>query len=154
MHRAAWLLSLSLVASAQFPPAQQAPVSAPSFEIDFNSVKWTAIPNSTPTAYVATLKVDEGTGATQMLWKFAPNTTSPCHWHTANESNVVVRGSLTMRHMGATGATLGVGGFSFVAKRMNHLLTTGSTEAILFSSLDGRFDYNPVDASECGAPAK
>lgn len=123
-------------------------------EVDFDHIEWVALTKTDPKVYTATLKIDESTGATQMLWKFSANAVGPCHWHTANESNVVVKGSITMRHMGTAGVTLGIGGFSYVPKKMNHQLTTGPTETVVFSSLDGRFDLNIVDASACIAPAK
>jgi quercetin dioxygenase-like cupin family protein len=156
MHRAAALISLTFalgfhaVASAQ--PAQQAQM--PSIEVDFDHVQWVALNQTEPKVYTATLKVDESTGATQMLWKFPPNAIGPCHWHSSNESNIVVKGSITMRHMGTAGGTLGVGGFSYVPKKMNHQLTTGPTETVVFSSLDGRFDLNIVSPSACAAPSK
>ena len=156
MHRAAALISLTFalgfhaVASAQ--PAQQA--QTPSIEVDFDHVQWVALNQTEPKVYTATLKVDESTGATQMLWKFPPNAIGPCHWHSSNESNIVVKGSITMRHMGTAGGRLGVGGFSYVPKKMNHQLTTGPTETVVFSSLDGRFDLNIVSPSACAAPSK
>ena len=156
MHRAAALVSLTFalgfhaVASAR--PAQQA--QTPTIEVDFDHVQWVALNQTEPKVYTATLKVDESTGATQMLWKFPPNAVGPCHWHSSNESNVVVKGSITMRHMGTDGATLGIGGFSYVPKKMNHQLTTGPAETVVFSSLDGRFDLNIVAASACTAPPK
>ena len=156
MNRAAALVSLTfalgLHAVASAEPAQQA--QTPTIEVDFDHVQWVALNKTEPKVYTATLKVDESTGATQMLWKFPPNAVGPCHWHTSNESNVVVKGSITMRHMGTAGATLGIGGFSYVPKKMNHQLTTGSTETVVFSSLDGRFDLNIVDASGCNAAPK
>ena len=159
MHRAAAFVSLTLALVSQTAaPAQpavgQAQTQASSIEVDFDHIQWVALTKTDPKVYTATLKIDDSTGATQMLWKFPANAVGPCHWHTANESNVVVKGSITMRHMGAAGATLGIGGFSYVPKKMNHQLTTGPTETVVFSSLDGRFDLNIVDASACIAPAK
>ena len=109
MQRAAAIASLTFalglhaVASAQ--PAQQAQTT-PSIEVDFDHVQLVALTKTEPKVYTATLKVDESTGATQMLWKFPPNAVGPCHWHTSNESNVVVKGSITMKHMCTAGATL------------------------------------------------
>ena len=158
MNRFVRSASLTLVlvfhAAASAQPAGQAQAQLPSIEIAFDNIQWVALRNTEPKVYTSTLKVDDSTGATQMLWKFPPNAVGPCHWHTANESNVVVKGSITMRHMGTAGATLGVGGFSYVPKKMNHQLTTGPTETVVFSTLDGRFDLNIVDASACSTPSK
>ena len=158
MHRVAVFVSLTLAlvsqTAAPAQPVGQAQTQASGIEVDFDHIQWVALPKTDPKVYTATLKIDDSTGATQMLWKFPANAVGPCHWHTANESNVVVKGSITMRHMGTAGASLGIGGFSYVPKKMNHQLTTGPTETVVFSSLDGRFALNIVDASACNAPAK
>jgi uncharacterized RmlC-like cupin family protein len=101
---------------------------------------------------ISILHVDSISGATQMLFRIPANATSPCHWHTASESNMVVQGSVEMRHADATKAsTLGVGGFSFVPKSMPHQLTTGPTLTIIFSALDGQFDFHAVSDAQCRA---
>ena len=130
------------------PPARH-----PAFEIDFANVKWTKFPGvEETTVRISILYVDSISGATQMLFRIPPNATSPCHWHTASESNMVVQGSVVMRHAGATNAsTLGVGGFSFVPKSMPHQLITGPTLTIIFSALDGRFDFHAVGDDQCRA---
>jgi hypothetical protein len=46
-------------------------------------------------------------------------------------------------------ASLSAGGFSFVPKRIGHQISTGSTTTLVFSSLDGRFDFNPVEEAKC-----
>ena len=156
MHQAAAFVTLSLAllspAAASTQTATKSQIQSPSIEVDFEQIQWVALPNTDPKVYMSTLKVDDSTGATQILWKFPANAVGPCHWHTSNESNIVVKGSITMRHMGTTGATLGVGGFSYVPKKMNHQLTTGAMETVVFSSLDGRFDLNIVDVAACAAP--
>jgi uncharacterized RmlC-like cupin family protein len=84
------------------------------------------------------------------LFRLPPNDTSPCHWHTATESNIIVQGSAGMRHSGmASRASLSVGGFSFVPKRVRHQNSTGSATTLVFSSLDGRFDFHPVEEAQC-----
>jgi hypothetical protein len=118
------------------------------FAIDLANVKWTSLDNA---AQYSILQVDPISGATQMLWRLAANAKSPCHWHSASESNVVVQGSVVMQHLGMPDSTLGVGGFSFVPKAMKHKLSTGPTTTIVFSSLGGRFDFHPVDDSQCVA---
>ena len=130
----------------------QPPARHPAFEIDFANVKWTKFPGVETPVRISILYVDSISGATQMLFRIPANATAPCHWHTATESNMVVQGSVVMRHAGATAAsTLGVGGFSFVPKRMPHQLTTGPTLTIIFSALDGRFDFHAVSDAQCRA---
>src|SRR6185436_14865753 len=113
-------------------------------------VAWTNFSAKDKTAQYSILHVDSISGSTQMLFRIPPNDTSPCHWHTPTESNVVVQGSAVMRHAGVTSGALGVGGFSLVPKRVPHQISTGPTLTIVFSSLDGRFDFNPVANDQCG----
>jgi hypothetical protein len=43
----------------------------------------------------------------------------------------------------------GVAGFSFVPRRMPHQILTGPTTMVVFSTLDGRFDFHAVDDAQC-----
>lgn len=141
------MLILTVPLSAQ--SEHSAPDSA-AFEIDFAKVKWENLLPNDSTVQLSKLHVDPITGATQMIWRLPPSSKSPCHRHIASESNVVVQGSLMMRHKGAPPASLGVGGFGFVPKSMPHQLITGPTPTIVFSSLDGPFTFEPVPDSLCG----
>jgi len=138
------LLLLPAQLAGQGPHPSPSPAKA--FEIDLAQVKWTDF----GPIQIAELYVDSVTGATQMLFRIPPNSTSPCHWHHAAESNLVVQGSAEMRHAGRRDWTaLDVGGFSFVPKRMPHQIRSGPTLTIVFSTLDGRFDFNAVSDSQC-----
>ena len=120
------------------------------FEIDFAEVPWISFPTEDSSVRIAMLHVDSTAGTTHMLFRIPPNDTSPCHWHSVSESNFVVRGSVGMRHAGmAERAALGVGGFSFVPKRLGHQISTGPTTVLVFSSLDDRFDFHAVDDAQC-----
>ena len=57
------------------------------------------------------------------------------------------RGNATLGY-GRTGVA-DVGGFSFVPKRVGHQISTGSTKTLVFSSLDGRFDFHAVEEAQC-----
>jgi len=128
----------------------RAPRVARAFEIEFTKVEWTHFPTKDSPVLISILHVDSTSGTTHMLFQLPPNDTSPCHWHTASESNVIVKGSAGMRHTGMTErASLSVGGFSFVPKRMGHQISTGSTTTLVFSSLDARFDFHPVEEAQC-----
>jgi uncharacterized RmlC-like cupin family protein len=124
--------------------------AARAFEIEFTKVAWTHFPTKDSPVFISILHVDSTSGTTHMLFRLPPNDTSPCHWHTAGESNVIVQGSAGMRHSGMAGrASLSVGGFSFVPKRVGHQINTGSATTLVFSSLDGRFDFHPVEEAQC-----
>lgn len=126
--------------------------NAQAVEIDFSRVEWKNLSPKDTAVRFAILHADSTSGTTHMLFRIPRNDTSPCHWHSAGESNVVVQGSVGMRHAGmADRATLGVGGFSFVPKRMGHPISTGPTTVLVFSSLDARFDFHPVDDAQCAS---
>jgi uncharacterized RmlC-like cupin family protein len=124
--------------------------AARAFEIDSQHIPWVNFPTKDSPVRIATLRVDSTSGATHMLFRIPPNDTSPCHWHTAAEHNVVVQGSASMRHPGmGEGPMFGVAGFSFVPRRMPHQILTGPTTMVVFSTLDGRFDFHAVDDAQC-----
>ena len=134
------------------PPGQTAGSAAKSeaFEVASAKIPWTAFPTKDSPVRIAMLHVDSTSGTTHMLFRIPPNDTSPCHWHSGSESNFVVQGSVAMRHAGmAERAALGVGGFSFVPRRMGHQISTGPTTVLVFSSLDARFDFHAVDDAQC-----
>lgn len=120
------------------------------FEVELSAAKWMNIsPRDTASRY-AVLHIDPTTGATQMVYRLAPTVTSPCHWHTASQGTVVVRGAETVSHGSQPdGVTLGVGGFSFVPARLPFRIRAGPTEAIIFATLDGPFDIHIVPEAQC-----
>ena len=128
---------------------------AQAVEIDFSKVKWSNLSPKDTATHFAILHVDSISGATQMVYSLPPNTTSPCHWHSASQGTVIAQGSETVGHAGVTkGATLGVGGYSFVPAHVPFRLRTGSTRTIVLASLDGRFDIHVVPDEQCQASAR
>ena len=135
------------------PAGSSSPVrdsTARAYEVEYEKIPWVTFSPKDTTVRIATLRVDPASGATHMVFNLPPNDASPCHWHSPAENNVVVRGTAGMRHNGAsTRPTLGVGGYSFVPKRVPHQITTGPSGTLVFSTLDGRFDFHLVDLSQC-----
>jgi len=118
-------------------------------EIDYSKIKWSSLsPKDTATRY-AILYVDPTSGATQMVYSLAPNSTSPCHWHSANQGSVVADGTETVAYAGSAGVTLDVGGYSFVPARTAFRVSTGAARAIILVSLDGRFDIKLAPDEQC-----
>jgi len=127
-------------------------VRAQAFELDLANTKWTALSPKDTAVRFAILRVDSVSGATQMLYRLPPNTASPCHWHTASQGTLVLRGSLTLRRAGLhDGATLGVGGYSYMPGGEPFQLTTGPTATVLVASLDAAFDIHAAPAEHCAA---
>lgn len=146
----------ALMVTTAAPLAAQQPQgasSATAFEVDLAKVRWTSPSKADSSAQYAILRIDSNSGATQLLWRFRPNVKGPCEWHGANQSIVVVQGSVVVRRAGTDGATLGIGGFAFMPKTTRFQLTVGSEPTIVFSTLDGRNDFNVVADSECTGPS-
>jgi hypothetical protein len=129
-------------------------VGAQAVEIDFSRFKWRSLsPKDTASRY-AILHVDSISGATQMVYSLPSNTTWPCHWHSASQGSVVAQGSEKVERAGVSeGATLGIGGYSFVPSRMPFRLRTGRTWTIVLASLDGPFDIRIAPDEQCQSTA-
>ena len=75
------------------------------------------------------------------------------HWHSANETNVIVRGSFVIQHDGGEKMTMGVGDMNWMPGRMIHQAWCGDEETIIFASLDGPWDYHAATDSLPPSPA-
>ena len=104
-------------------------------------------------AQIAIVHVDSITHATQLYFKCPPKMHAVRHWHSANETNVIVRGSFVIQHDGGEKMTMGVGDMNWMPGRMIHQLWTDDEETIIFVSLDGPFDYHAATDSLPPSPA-
>jgi hypothetical protein len=148
---AALMLMTVASLSAQTPQGSAAAVP---FEIELAKVTWTSPSKADSSAQFAILRTDSISGATQVLWRFRPNVKGPCEWHAANQSIVVVQGSVTVQRAGTNGSTLSGGGFAFMPKNTRFQLTVGSAPTIVFATLEGRLDFHPASSSECSIASK
>jgi AraC-like ligand binding domain len=64
------------------------------------------------------------------------------HWHTANETHTVIRGTWVFEHEG-TRDQLGPGGFNYMPAKMHHQ-AWGSDDALVFITVDSAWDINWV----------
>ncbi len=117
--------------------------------MNLSNVTWLSPSKTDSSAQFATLRIDSLSGATQSLWRFRPNLKGPCEWHAADQSIVVVQGSVTVRRSGMNGEALGVGGFAFMPKNARFQLAVGPVPTIVFSTLNGRLDFHGVADAEC-----
>jgi quercetin dioxygenase-like cupin family protein len=148
MYRAA-LVALGVIASTLSAQSQQAVPRVGAFEVPFDQVKWISATKDS-SVQLATLRVDSASGATQVIWRFRPGLKGPCEWHAANQSVVVIQGSIVVTRSGSKGTTLGVGGFAFVPQNVRFRLTIGSEPTMVLSTLDGHLDNHRVNDVECG----
>jgi len=94
---------------------------------------------------ITILRVDPITQATQLMIRVPKNFHVPQHWHTANETHTIVKGTFIIESEGKREA-LEAGSFNFVPARMVHEAWTTSNEgALLFITVDGAWDLNWVN---------
>jgi quercetin dioxygenase-like cupin family protein len=93
------------------------------------------------------LRVDPQTKATHLMIRVPTNLHIPKHWHTANETHTVVKGTLIMECEGKR-QTLGHGSWNYIPSKMAHeAWTTPEEGAILFITVDSAWDQHWVGAS-------
>ena len=158
------LALLSTAAGAQAPKVAPPPPEASThhMNVKFEDVKWERIfpVLGERSAEIAVLRVDPKTGATQLMIRVPNDFHVPKHWHSANETHTIVRGTFILECEGKREA-LGPGSFNYIPSKMVHEAWTRPDEgALLFITVDGAWDINwvggppkPTDLID-GLPAK
>src|SRR5262245_34943707 len=120
-------------------------VSAP-----YDSLKWQAIVPElgADSPQISILRVDPQTQATQLLIRMPRQMHVPMHWHSANETHTVIKGSWVFEHDGKQ-EQLGPGGFNYLPARMHHQAWS-SDDALVFITVDAGWDINWLN----GPPTK
>jgi mannose-6-phosphate isomerase-like protein (cupin superfamily) len=125
------------------PPVVQAPAFVHYTELTWNEI----IPElGLKSPEIAILHVDPTTQATELLIRTPAAIHIRKHWHTANETHTIIRGSAVLA-CGGQRAELGPGSFNFMPAKMVHeaWLPTGTLTLI---TVDGPWDIHWVE----GAP--
>jgi quercetin dioxygenase-like cupin family protein len=144
-------LLILLAAPAQSSPHQHPPAAAKaSASTSYDNLEWqTMVPElGADSPQAAILRVDPKTQATQLLIRIPKQMHVPMHWHTANETHTVIKGTFVFEHEGQR-HELGPGGFNYVPARMHHQ-AWASDDALVFITVDAGWDVNWVS----GPPAK
>ena len=92
---------------------------------------------------IATLRTDPRTKSTAVLIRFAGPFHIPFHWHTSNESQILVRGHVTVDLNGVR-SELDRGDFNYVPAKMPHEAWIGKEGALIYIHSDGAWDFNWV----------
>ena len=96
-------------------------------------------------AEITILRVDPTTKATQLMIRVPKNFHVPQHWHTANETHTIMKGTFIIDSEGKR-ESLEAGSFNFVPCKMVHEAWTKPNEgALLFITVDGAWDINWVN---------
>jgi quercetin dioxygenase-like cupin family protein len=110
------------------------------------TLKFTPIPDMPACASAAILRGDPRSGPAWVLLKLASGCRVPWHWHTANETLVVIsgRGTLAMKD----GPPLQFAPGAYAALPSNHVHQAScARNCLLFNGADAAFDIHYVDAS-------
>jgi quercetin dioxygenase-like cupin family protein len=91
---------------------------------------------------ISILRVDAQTHATQLLIRMPKQMHVPMHWHSANETHTVIRGTFVFEHEGQR-RELGPGGFNYLPARTHHQAWS-SDDALVFITVDAGWDVNWV----------
>jgi quercetin dioxygenase-like cupin family protein len=89
------------------------------------------------------LRVDAKTHATQLLIRMPKQMHVPMHWHSANETHTVIKGTMVFEHDGQR-HELGPGGFNYLPARTHHQAWS-SDDALVFITVDSGWDVNWVN---------
>lgn len=91
---------------------------------------------------IAILRVDPQTHATQLLIRSPKKMHVPMHWHSANETHTMIKGTAVFDHEGQR-EQLGPGSFNYILAKMQHQAWT-SEGTVIFITVDGAWDVNWV----------
>ena len=133
------------IADGQANASQQ-----PAMGVRYEDLQWQPIVPElgADSPQVSILRVDAKTQATQLLIRMPKAMHVPMHWHSANETHTVIRGTFVFEHEG-TQHELGPGGFNYLPARMHHQAWS-TDDALVFITVDSGWDVNWVS----GPPTK
>ena len=140
------VVSMVSLGAPAWAPAQQrvgeaAPAPTPIF-VPYRDMKWQPLQPELGTqgAQIAIVRVDPKTQATQLMLRLPPRFHVRAHYHSANESHMVIQGSFLMGH-GDKVEELGPGGYNLMPARMIHEAWSGpGNDTVVFVTFDGPFD--------------
>ena len=141
------VLALPAQSSTQHNPAgasqaDVAPLHAMSARYD--DLQWQPIAPElgADSPQVSVLRVDDKTHATQLLIRMPKQMHVPMHWHSANETHTMIKGTMVFEHDGQR-HELGPVGFNYLPARTHHQAWS-SDDALVFITVDSGWDINWV----------
>ena len=128
----------------------EAAVNAPEFK-NLSDLKWDKIlPDlGADSPEISILHIDPKTHATSLLIRTPKAIHVRRHWHTANESHTIIRGTATLACNGKR-AEIGPGGFNFMPAKMVHEAWL-PINSLTFITVDGAWDINWVEGPSTAA---
>ena len=121
--------------------------------LDPRTLKFTEIPDMPACASAAILRGDPRYGAAWVLLKLASGCKVPWHWHSANETLVVISGRGAVSMKDGKPLQFVPGAYASLPKHHPHKASCSRT-CLLFNSADAAFDIHYVDAKGEEIPAQ
>jgi hypothetical protein len=143
--------ALAIVALVSPGLAQNAPAHDPSIHAvyeKFSDLKWekTNPEMGANSPEITFLHINPKTQATELIIRTPKNSHVPRHWHTANETITVIRGTFIMEHEDSGNRVeLNSGSFGYMPAKMIHQAWTGPEETVYFITVDGAWDIHWVE---------
>jgi quercetin dioxygenase-like cupin family protein len=109
------------------------------------SVQYIAIPNMPACATAAILRGNPRFGPASVLLRLASGCRVPWHWHTANETMVVISGQGEITMEDGPPMVFAPGAYALLPARHLHMATCRRT-CLFFNEADASFDIHYVDA--------
>jgi quercetin dioxygenase-like cupin family protein len=142
----ALLILLGAVAAVGEPVPTHAADTAEMITLNPQTMKFTPIPDMPSCTSAAILRGNPRSGPAWVLLKLASGCRVPWHWHTANETLLVIsgRGTLAMKD----GPPLQFAPGAYASLPSHHVHQASCSRAcLLFNGADAAFDIHYVDAS-------
>jgi len=142
----ALIIMLGVVAAVGGSARTHAKDTAQMITLNPQTLKFAAVPGLPGCASAAVLRGDPRTGPAWVLLKLASGCRVPWHWHTANETLVIIsgRGTLAMKD----GPPLRFVPGAYASLPSHHVHQASCSRAcLLFNTADDAFDIHYVDKS-------
>lgn len=136
------LTAVIVTAQSKLHDVQAASPSQQAMTAHYEDLTWQSIVPElkADSPQIAILRVDPQTKATQLLIRTPTKMHVPMHWHTANETHTIIKGSVTFDHGGKI-ELMTPGSFNYMPSKMPHQ-AWASAGAIIFITVDGAWDVN------------
>jgi quercetin dioxygenase-like cupin family protein len=157
MQKFTWTITLFAALSITAPLAAQHHLATesqgdrqPAMGLRYEDLKWEAIVPElgVDSPQLSVLRVDPKTQATHLLIRIPKGMHVPMHWHSANETHTVIKGTFVFEHEGQQ-HELGPGGFNYLPAGIHHQ-AWATDDSLVFITVDSGWDVNWVS----GPPTK
>jgi len=141
----AMLVLLGAVAAVGRPVPTRAADTDQAIALNPQALKYTPVPDLPGCASAAILRGDPRSGPAWVLLKLASGCRVPWHWHTANETLVVISGRGRVEMKDGPPLQFAPGAYASLPNHHVHRASCSRT-CLLFNGADAAFDIHYVDA--------